>query len=82
MLNVANELARAGFVVIGIDDVAHGARQGLVDEKNNYAGSYEGPDGIPDDTGLPLAFFAGFRISSPSATTFAKRCWIRRASSG
>lgn len=61
MLSIANELARAGFVLIGIDDVAHGARQGIVDEKNVFPGTYDGPDGIPDETGLPLAFFASFQ---------------------
>jgi hypothetical protein len=40
MLAVANEFARAGFVTIGIDDVLHGARLGLVDEKNNAKGTY------------------------------------------
>lgn len=61
MLSIANELARAGFVVIGIDDVAHGARQGILDEENVFPGTYAGPDGIPDETGLPLAFFASFQ---------------------
>lgn len=60
MLGVSNELARAGFAVIAIDDVQHGARQGIRDLKNNYGGSYVGPDGIPDAFGLPIAFFAGF----------------------
>lgn len=61
MFGVANELARAGFVVVCIDDVKHGARQGIVDEKNVFPGTYTGPDGIPDETGLPLAFFASFQ---------------------
>ncbi|MBK8998246.1 MAG: hypothetical protein IPM35_21190 [Myxococcales bacterium] len=60
MLSVANELCRAGFAVIGIDDVLHGARGGVADKKNNYAGGYIGPDGIPDEKPLPLKFFAGF----------------------
>lgn len=60
MLALANEFARAGFATIGIDDVEHGARLGIVDEQNNYPGSYRGPDGIPDEMTLPLAFFAGF----------------------
>lgn len=60
MLSVANELCRAGFAVIGIDDVLHGARGGVVDAKNNYAGSYAGPDGIPDEQPLAIKFFAGF----------------------
>ncbi len=60
MLSVANELCRAGFVVIGIDDVLHGARAGIADEINNFPGSYQGPDGIPDLKPLPLKFFAGF----------------------
>jgi hypothetical protein len=60
MLSVANELARAGFAMIGIDDVLHGARAGLVDEKNNYPGDYQGPDGIPDELPLAVSFFAGF----------------------
>lgn len=60
MLSVANELCRAGFALIGIDDVLHGARAGIADLKNNYAGAYQGPDGIPDDKPLPLGFFAGF----------------------
>ncbi|MBX3125271.1 MAG: hypothetical protein KF718_01065 [Polyangiaceae bacterium] len=60
MLSTANELARAGFAVIGIDDVLHGARGGIVDTKNNYKGSFQGPDGIPDEKPLPVAFFAAF----------------------
>ncbi len=60
MLGVANELARAGFVMIGIDDVLHGARLGIRDTHNNFGGAYQGPDGIPDDVGLPIAFFSGF----------------------
>jgi dienelactone hydrolase len=60
MLGVANELARAGFAMIGIDDVLHGARGGIRDEQNNFPGSYRGPDGIPDAYDFPLAFFAGF----------------------
>ncbi len=60
MLSVANELCRAGFAVIGIDDVLHGARAGIADALNNYAGGYQGPDGIPDEKPLPLGFFAGF----------------------
>jgi hypothetical protein len=59
MLAVANEFARAGFVTIGIDDVLHGARAGIADKKNNAPGSYQGPDGIPDEMPFPLAFFAG-----------------------
>lgn len=60
MLSIANELCRAGFAIIGIDDVLHGARGGVADQNNNYAGPYLGPDGIPDDKPLPLKFFAGF----------------------
>lgn len=60
MFGVANELARAGFAMIGIDDVLHGSRQGIPDRMNNYAGPYEGPDGIPDGVGFPISFFAGF----------------------
>jgi hypothetical protein len=60
MLGVVNELARAGFAMIGIDDVLQGARGGLQDVKNNYPGSYQGPDGIPDATGSPIAFLGGF----------------------
>lgn len=61
MLGVANELARAGFAMIGIDDVLHGTRlSSTKDQINNYPGSYVGPDGIPDATPFPVAFFAGF----------------------
>ncbi|HYD46767.1 MAG TPA: hypothetical protein VEB21_00375 [Terriglobales bacterium] len=60
LLGIANELARAGFAMIAIDDVQHGARQGIRDNGNNYGGVYRGPDGIPDAFGLPIAFFAGF----------------------
>lgn len=60
MLGIVNELARAGFAMIAIDDVQHGSRQGLRDQLNNFSGSYRGPDGIPDTVGLPIAFFAGF----------------------
>jgi dienelactone hydrolase len=60
MLGVANELARAGYAMIAIDDVLHGARQSIKDQHNNYQGSYDGPDGIPDGVGLPIAFFGGF----------------------
>jgi dienelactone hydrolase len=60
MLSVANELCRAGFAVIGIDDVLHGARGGVADEENNFPGTYLGPDGIPDEKPLPIKFFAGF----------------------
>lgn len=60
MLSVANELCRAGFAVLGIDDVLHGARAGIADELNNFPGTYQGPDGIPDLKPLPLQFFAGF----------------------
>lgn len=60
VLGIANELCRAGFAVIGIDDVEHGARAGIADLKNNHGGPYEGPDGIPDDLPLAVGFFAGF----------------------
>lgn len=60
MLSVANELCRAGFAMIGVDDVLHGARAGIPDVKNNYKGPYTGPDGIPDDLPLAVSFFAGF----------------------
>lgn len=60
MLSLANELCRKGFAMIGIDDVLHGARAGIADVKNNYKGSYDGPDGIPDDLPLAVSFFAGF----------------------
>ncbi len=60
MLSLANELARAGFAMIGIDDVLHGARANIADVKNNFKGSYAGPDGIPDDYPFPLDFFADF----------------------
>src|SRR6185436_15681683 len=50
----------AGFAVIGIDDVLHGARAGIPDEKNNYKGPWMGPDGIPDELPLAVSFFAGF----------------------
>jgi dienelactone hydrolase len=59
MLSYTNELARAGFAVIGIDDVEHGARAGLADEINNYPGTYQGPDGIPDQLPFAISFFAG-----------------------
>jgi len=60
MLGVVNELARAGFAMIAIDDVDHGARGGIMDVKNNFPGSYQGPDGIPDTATFPITFFAGF----------------------
>jgi hypothetical protein len=60
MLAIANELARAGFAVIGIDDVAHGLRTGIPDVASSEKGSYQGPDGLPDHAGLPLQFFGGF----------------------
>lgn len=61
MLGVANELARAGFAVIGIDDVLHGTRLGATrDRINVYPGSWDGPDGIPDTMPFPVSFFAGF----------------------
>jgi len=60
MLGIANELARAGFAMIGIDDVLHGARSGAPDLINNFPGSYRGADGIPDTFDFPVAFFAAF----------------------
>jgi len=61
MLGVANEFARAGFVSIGIDDVAHGARGGLRDTSNSFPGDYKGPDGLPDGELLgAVKFFADF----------------------
>lgn len=60
MMAVANELARAGFAMIGIDDVRHGARSGARDDANNFPGSYRGPDGIPDTTAFPVEFFGSF----------------------
>jgi hypothetical protein len=61
MLGVANELARAGFAMIGIDDVLHGTRlTSTRDRINIYPGTWDGPDGIPDTTPFPVSFFAGF----------------------
>lgn len=61
MLAIANELARAGFLTVGIDDVAHGARRGTKDLINNYGGTYRGPDGLPDRDQIGgIDFFAGF----------------------
>jgi len=71
MLNIANELARAGFVMIGIDDVMHGTRAGGTrDQVNNFAGSYAGPDGIPDTAPFPVGFFAGFNDFIAMADNF------------
>lgn len=71
MLNIANELARAGFVMIGIDDVMHGTRAGGTrDQVNNFAGSYQGPDGIPDTAPFPVGFFAGFNDFIAMADNF------------
>lgn len=60
MLSLANELARAGFAMIGIDDVLHGSRANIPDKKNNFKGTYAGPDGIPDEYPFPIPFFADF----------------------
>lgn len=60
MLGIANELARAGFAVIGIDDVLHGARASAPDVQSNFPGDYDGPDGIPDTYDFPIPFFAAF----------------------
>ncbi len=60
MFGIANELARAGFAMIGIDDVLHGARSGAPDLVNNFPGSFRGADGIPDTFDFPVAFFAAF----------------------
>jgi dienelactone hydrolase len=60
MLSLANELARAGFAMIGIDDVLHGSRANIPDKKNNFKGTYAGPDGIPDDYPFAISFFAEF----------------------
>lgn len=60
MLSLANELARAGFAMIGIDDVLHGSRANIPDKKNNFKGTFIGPDGIPDDYPFAISFFAGF----------------------
>lgn len=71
MLGVANELARAGFAMIGIDDVMHGTRQGGTrDQVNNFPGTYSGPDGIPDTTPFPVGFFAGFNDFVAMADNF------------
>lgn len=59
MLSYANELARAGFVIVGIDDVAHGTRAGLADQLNRFPGTYEGPDGIPDSLPFAVSFLGG-----------------------
>lgn len=61
MLSLANELARAGFAMIAIDDVLHGSRAGIPDKKNNFKGSFVGPDGIPDDYPFAISFFSGFQ---------------------
>jgi len=61
MLSLANELARAGFAMIGIDDVLHGSRAKIPDKKNNFNGPFAGPDGIPDDYPFAISFFAGFQ---------------------
>ncbi len=60
MLSNANELARAGFAIVGIDDVLHGTRAGLADESSRFPGSWDGPDGIPDTLPFPVAFFGAF----------------------
>lgn len=60
MLSNANELARAGFVVIGIDDVLHGTRAGVADVTSRFPGTYRGPDGIPDDLPFAVSFLGGF----------------------
>lgn len=60
MLSNANELARAGFVVIGIDDVLHGTRAGIPDVDNRFPGTYRGPDGIPDALPFAVKFLGGF----------------------
>lgn len=60
MLSNANELARAGFVVIGIDDVLHGTRAAVPDLENRFPGTYRGPDGIPDTLPFAVSFLGGF----------------------
>lgn len=70
MLGVANELARAGFAMIGIDDVLHGTRADAPDSRNNFPGPYQGPDGIADTYDFPVAFFAGFADFTAMADNF------------
>ncbi len=60
MLSYANELAGGGFVLVGIDDVLHGTRAGVPDELNRFPGSYDGPDGIPDELPFAVSFLGGF----------------------
>jgi len=60
MLSLANELARAGFAMIGIDDVLHGSRANIPDKKNNFKGTYACPVGFPDTFPFAISFFAGF----------------------
>jgi dienelactone hydrolase len=59
MFAIANELARAGFAMAAIDDVAHGLRADIADKANNFKGGFVGPDGLPDHSGLPLEFLGG-----------------------
>lgn len=70
MFGLANEFARAGFAVIGIDDVLHGARGGAPDLQNNFPGGYDGPDGIPDTFDFPVPFFANFADYTAMADNF------------
>jgi hypothetical protein len=60
MLSNANELARAGFAIIGIDDVLHGTRAGIADRTNRFPGTFDGPDGIPDALPFAVSFLGGF----------------------
>lgn len=63
LLGVANELARAGIVTVGIDTATFGQRAtgAAADATSLYGtrGTYRGPDGLPDAEGYDNTDFFG-----------------------
>ena len=66
VMTMANQLARAGIATVAMDGLYHGVRaQGGDDVRNNYPGSYVGPDGFAD---AASTFFSTIDLSGSLAS--------------
>lgn len=56
VMTFANELARVGIATVAMDGLYHGVRaSGGTDARNNFPGTYVGPDGFSDASDTPTS---------------------------
>ncbi len=75
VMTFANELARAGVATVAIDGLYHGVRSGDGDDaRNNFPGTFAGPDGFADKSETPSATIA-LSATLQSAPRYRANLW-------